>query len=107
MFNAVTSGTLTATIYSGTGILGTNLGSATCAVSSSGSNSFTFSSPITMTASSTYTIYFTTSGSTNIQIYSDQNNPYSGGGMIGSSNIITADDFDMTLYSSGSWIDLH
>lgn len=107
VYDAVTSGTLTATIYSGTGILGTNLGSATCAISSTGSNSFTFSSPITMTASSTYTIYFTTSGSTNIQIYSDQNNPYSGGGMIGLSNIITAYDFDMTLYSSGSWIDLH
>jgi hypothetical protein len=106
VYNAVTSGTLTATIYSGTGILGTNLGSATCAVSSSGSNSFTFSSPISMTASSTYTIYFTTSGSTNIQIWADQNNPYSGGGMI-LSNIITAYDFDMTLYSSGSWIDLH
>ncbi len=107
VYAAVTSGTLTATIYSGTGILGTNLGSATCAISSTGSNSFTFSSPITMTASSTYTIYFTTSGSTNIQLYSDQNNPYSGGGMIGLSNIITAYDFDMTLYSSGSWIDLH
>jgi hypothetical protein len=107
VYAAVTSGTLTATIYSGTGILGTNLGSATCAISSTGSNSFTFSSPITMTASSTYTIYFTTSGSTNIQIYSDQNNPYSGGGMIGLSNVITAYDFDMTLYSSGSWIDLH
>lgn len=106
VYNAVTSGTLTATIYSGTGILGTNLGSATCAVSSSGSNSFTFSSPISMTASSTYTIYFTTSGSTNIQIWADQNNPYSGGGMV-LSNIITANDFDMTLYSSGSWIDLH
>ena len=106
VYNAVTSGTLTATIYSGTGILGTNLGSANCAISNSGSNSFTFSSPITMTASSTYTIYFTTSGSTNIQIYSDQNNPYSGGGMI-LNNIITAYDFDMTLYSSGSWIDLH
>jgi hypothetical protein len=59
-----------------------------------------------MTASSTYTIYFTTSGSTNIQIWADQNNPYSGGGMV-LSNIITANDFDMTLYSSGSWIDLH
>lgn len=107
VYAAVTTGTLTATIYSGTGILGTNLGSATCAISSTGTNSFTFSSPITMTASSTYTIYFTTSGSTNIQIWADQNNPYSGGGMIGSSNIITAYDFDMTLYSSGSWIDLH
>jgi hypothetical protein len=107
VFDAVSSGTLTATIFSGTGISVTNLGSTTCAISSSGTNSFTFSSPITMTASSTYTIYFTASGSTNIQVWADLNNPYSGGGLLGFSNIVTAYDFDMTLYASGSWIDLH
>jgi hypothetical protein len=100
------AGSVTATIYDGSGTTGTNLGSTSTSISTTGSVNFTFATPIPVTSGSTYTIHLTATGGTSIQFWADNANPYSSGGVIGVSGI-TAWDLDMTLLASGTWINLH
>lgn len=100
------SGSVTATIYDGSGTSGTNLGSTSTSISTTGSVNFTFATPIPVASGSTYTINLTATGGTSIQFWADNANPYSSGGVIGVGGL-TNWDLDMTLFASGTWVNLH
>lgn len=107
VYQVETSGSVTASVYSGSGTGGTLLGSASASISSTGAATFNIGTAIPLTSGSTYTIHLTSTGSTSILFYGDTGNPYSGGGLLNNSGNVLAWDLDITLFASGTWTDLH
>lgn len=100
---SLVSGTVELKIYSGSGVSGTLLATTTASVSAAGYHTFTLASPIALTSGSVYTMNFICSGSGFMYLDMRNDNPYSGGEVIGQSTY----DMVMSLTSTGSWADLH